>query len=403
MRIAVINKSCRRVGGTESYLDSVIPVLRQAGHEISFWCETQEPSFKPRLQLSDETPFWCAEDNLEQAIDGLSKWSPDLLYAHGMGDPLLEGRLQSIAPGIFFIHSYYGACISGRKTVSFPTPKPCERAFGLGCLANYYPRRCGGLNPLTMWKDYTLQTRRLKVLARYQTLITHSTHMQTEYHKYGFSVEKLTYYASVKKTSGETPLPITRPPAWRLLFLSRFDRLKGGSELLEALPQAYRQLGRAIHLTMAGDGPYRNRWQAQALALSERWPDLTIDFPGWVSVEVRDRLLAESHLLVVPSLWPEPFGRVGPEAGSAGLPVVAYDVGGVREWLIDGENGILASGKPPTSAGFGEAIARALSDLQEYEKMRSKAKAVAGKFTMANHMLELEALFERTMREKPTV
>src|SRR6185369_3004667 len=41
------------------------------------------------------------------------------------------------------------------------------------------------------------------------------------------------------------------------------------------------------------------------------------------------------------SLWPEPFGMAGPEAMRWGLPVVAFDAGGIREWLTDGEDGFL--------------------------------------------------------------
>ena len=45
-------------------------------------------------------------------------------------------------------------------------------------------------------------------------------------------------------------------------------------------------------------------------------------------------------MLVVPSRWQEPFGLIGTEAFNKCKPVVAFDVGGISEWLSNGENGI---------------------------------------------------------------
>ena len=50
---------------------------------------------------------------------------------------------------------------------------------------------------------------------------------------------------------------------------------------------------------------------------------------------------------MVPSIWPEPFGQVGPEAGLYGVPAAAFAVGGTPSWLTDGVNGRLAPGDPP--------------------------------------------------------
>src|SRR5206468_9555238 len=49
----------------------------------------------------------------------------------------------------------------------------------------------------------------------------------------------------------------------------------------------------------------------------------------------------ECSLVVMSSVWPEPFGMAGIEAMRYGLPVVAFDAGGIREWLLDGHNGYL--------------------------------------------------------------
>ena len=64
-------------------------------------------------------------------------------------------------------------------------------------------------------------------------------------------------------------------------------------------------------------------------------------FPGWVTRDEWTRILQRVDLLVVPSVWPEPLGLIGLEAASMGVPALAFNVGGIGDWLTDGETGRL--------------------------------------------------------------
>jgi hypothetical protein len=69
MRIAVVNWSKRRVGGVETYLNTIIPELSRAGHEIAFWHEVDEPVERASIEMTDDMPNWCvAEMGAEQAL-----------------------------------------------------------------------------------------------------------------------------------------------------------------------------------------------------------------------------------------------------------------------------------------------------------------------------------------------
>lgn len=50
-----------------------------------------------------------------------------------------------------------------------------------------------------------------------------------------------------------------------------------------------------------------------------------------------------ADVLICPVRWPEPFGRVALEASGCGTPVVAYNLGGFSETILDGETGFLAT------------------------------------------------------------
>ena len=103
----------------------------------------------------------------------------------GCSIPQVERRTLDIAPAVFFAHNYYGTCISGAKTFKNPVVTPCDRRFGWQCLAQYYPRRCGGWNPVTMVRLFRQQRDRLELLSRYGAIVTHSAHMQNEYVNHG--------------------------------------------------------------------------------------------------------------------------------------------------------------------------------------------------------------------------
>jgi glycosyltransferase involved in cell wall biosynthesis len=172
------------------------------------------------------------------------------------------------------------------------------------------------------------------------------------------------------------------------------ERLKGGHLLLDALPMVASTLDKPLRITFAGDGRLRGSLERQAARLAKRDGRLTIEFTGWTDRQGIDSLLDECDLMVVPSLWPEPFGLVGPEAGLKGVPVAAFAVGGIGDWLTDGVNGYLAAGDPPTSAGLGEAIVKCLRDPLVHARLRRGAVTMAKRFNIKNHLTALMEVFE---------
>ena len=393
MRIAVLNWSNRRIGGTGTYLSAVMPHLQRAGHEVGLWHEVNTPLDYDMIPMPPAAPVWSVADlGLDEALTGLSSWRPHLLYSHGMLDPEVERRTLDIAPAVFFAHNYYGTCISGAKTFKNPVVTPCDRRFGWQCLAHYYPRRCGGWNPVTMVRLYRQQRDRLELLSRYRAIVTHSEHMQNEYINHGLAASRVfnvKYGSDLARRNEPCPSATTATVddtrAWRLLFVGRMDELKGGGELLESLPHVVERLGRPLHLTFAGDGPQRAEWTALASRIC-RDRRIEVEFTGWVDRVEIDGLFARSDLMVLPSLWPEPLALVGLEAARHRLPVAAFAVGGIGEWLTPGQNGQLAPGNPPTVEGLTAAIVACLKDPQTHARLREGAGHRSADFSFDTHV-----------------
>jgi glycosyltransferase involved in cell wall biosynthesis len=356
-RIAVVNWTGRRAAGIETYVEFLLEALTDCGHDVALWAETDEPAGRTPLTVPEGRVRWCAAvDGLEASMAALRGWSPRLLIVNGMVDHALEARLIGLGPSVFIAHTYTGTCISGSKTHLFPRGTPCGRVFGPACLALFYPRRCGGVNPWTMAKDYRRQRERLDVIRSYSRVLTLSEHMRREYLRHGLPPSR------VRALPQYWPLPAASaapPPAAgaTLLFLGRIDPLKGCHLLIEALPLLRSRVQAPVRLIVAGDGPDRNR--CEVLAARARSNDVAIDFVGWVDAAGRERVLREATVFVMPSVWPEPYGLSGLEAVTAGLPVAAFDVGGIPEWLTH-EVGRLAPASPPTAAGLAHAIAGCL-------------------------------------------
>jgi glycosyltransferase involved in cell wall biosynthesis len=88
-------------------------------------------------------------------------------------------------------------------------------------------------------------------------------------------------------------------------------------------------------------------------------------------------------------LWPEPFGRTGLDAAAHALPSVGFAVGGIPDWLVEGVNGHLAPGDPPTVDGLVDAIVLALRNPDHHAALRQGALTAARKASGRGHVAAL--------------
>jgi glycosyltransferase involved in cell wall biosynthesis len=391
MRIVCAAHQNGRIGGVESYLADVIPALRAAGHGVAGWFETADAARQPILSAADGITSWVADAD-PRSFDALREWRPDVIFAHGFRSPAHERRLLDIAPAIFFAHSYYGTCISGSKTQQSPSPVTCEREFGWRCLALYYPRQCGGRNPLTMARQYRLQHERRTLLERYERIVVASGHMAREYARHGLGGK--VRVAPLPVAQGPATLP-ARPDSaeWRVLYLGRLEHTKGALIALESAAAVSESAGRPVTLQISGEGSLMTVLRQRAARLRDTHPRLRVEITGWIDARERTASLERADLLLVPSYWPEPFGLVGPEAGARGLPAVAFAVGGIPEWLTDGVNGRLVAANPPSVPGFAAAILDCLGDPERLRAMRERSRLAAARHTLSRHIAQLEEVF----------
>jgi glycosyltransferase involved in cell wall biosynthesis len=320
VRIGIATWTRRLAGGVESYLADLVPALLDRGHEVALLHEVDEPADRAPITEMASVPHWCAASAPARALADLSAWRPDVIYAHGLDDPALETQVAAIAPAVFFAHAYRGTCVSGTKSFAALEHTTCDRRLGWQCLLHYFPHRCGGLNPVTMARLYRRESQRRDMFGQYAAVVAFSRHIQSEYVRHGVPQERTHWLpCHVPSAPGLSPVrrAVSALPS-RILFVGRMEPLKGGHVLLDALPEAQKSLGRPLTVTFVGDGRSRTKWEAQARRRFPEGAATRVEFTGWAGPEERRRRLCETDLLVVPSLWPEPFGLIGLEAAACG-------------------------------------------------------------------------------------
>jgi glycosyltransferase involved in cell wall biosynthesis len=166
---------------------------------------------------------------------------------------------------------------------------------------------------------------------------------------------------------------------------------KGLRILLEAIAQLERGGSQAsCQLVIVGEGPAEQdlRSLCQSLGIASRvvFVGVRRDIP---------RLLPLFDVFVLPSLY-EGFGIAILEAMAAARPVVATTVGGIPEFVRQGETGILV--EPGDAASLAEAISSLLQHPEQAQEMGLKGqKVVRDHFGIATVVRQHEQVYENCL------
>jgi glycosyltransferase involved in cell wall biosynthesis len=178
------------------------------------------------------------------------------------------------------------------------------------------------------------------------------------------------HYLALQRTAGDYYLAFGRVVPYK-----RVDIAVG----------ACTELGRP--LKVAGDGRAMDSVRAGAGA--------GVEFLGKVSEAERDRLLGGARALLFPG--EEDFGIVPVEAQAAGLPVIAYGVGGARETVLDGRTGVLFAEQD--AASLVGAIERFEGLALDPEALRENARGFGRERFRAEIAAVIARAADQTARE----
>ena len=285
------------IGGIERYMQNSAELLRKNGFAVHYlYTENGGRDQEKFAQSFDSIGIFSPENSLIA--------SADMVIIHNIIPPELLPVLPENKT-FFFAHDHNIYC--QRHHYYFPVGRiNCHRKYN-----KFICKVCSlGRNPAPPLAEY----RKLPALVL-------SDFMQENLLKNGF--EKVYKLPAFIRTAAAKH-NFMPDGVLRILFLGQLIRGKGADLMLKALAK----LDIPFECTIAGDG--KDRAMLEKMVEKFKLRD-KVHFAGFVSEP--EKLWANCDVFFFPIRWQEPFGLVALEAMAHGVPVAAFDLGGVREHL----------------------------------------------------------------------
>ena len=398
MRLLFVHDRFGALAGAEVNVMLTASEFRRRGHSIALihgpstgtdeqaWRET----FSRMFSLDGNPPA-------EVVSLALAAFSPDAVFVHKMADLGVIAALADCgAPVVRMVHDHNLYCMRGYK-YNCITRRICTRPASLFCVfpcGASLARNSGGGLPIR-WMSYGDKRREIELNHRFERMVVATHYMREELLRNGFSPERIETHAPVPalaSSSGQSSFDSRN----LIVYAGQLVRGKGVDVLLESLAL----VGVPFECVILGDGNHRAHCErlSRTLGLADR-----VRFVGFVPQEKVADYYRDASLAVMSSVWPEPFGATGLEAMRHGLPVVAFDAGGIREWLVDGVTGYLAPwmDRPRYAAAVEILLKDKILARQKGEHGRQWADQ---RFNFEHYIRGLEDMFTRlaSTREETT-
>jgi glycosyltransferase involved in cell wall biosynthesis len=363
-------------GGMERFLQIVLPALVSRGIDLRVVARRVDTV---PAAISAEHIDWADEHDPPDAAAAaavrrvVEEFGPDAIVAQNVMDTGIVEALRGPARLTYHLCDHRPFCPNGDRV--FPrSGTTCNLKMGLQCALHTALDGCAyGPRP----RSLGLISRRMRLrdaVATADVVLVGSPYMRESASANGIARERIreVRYPLPDDAYGDRPTPTTAPRV--VLFAGRLVPQKGLRSLVRALasiPAEQRPILRAF-----GEGPEAEPAAAEAAGLGVR-----LELGGVATAPELYRALDECTLVAMPSLWAEPFGRVGIEAFARERPVVAYDVGGVRSWLVDGVNGFAVP--PGDELALGAAVGRLLKEDGLRARLGMRARIDAEQYRLA--------------------
>jgi glycosyltransferase involved in cell wall biosynthesis len=361
----IITKS--DLGGAQSYVKSLIENLYQkyeitlaTGEEGSLTETIKAMGVKVYLipslirAINPLTDFFA----IKQTVDLIRQLQPDILHLHSSKAGII-GRIAGVicqVPTVFTAHGW-----------GFTPRTPLIRR-----IVAYISEKLGG------------------VLAAKIICVCESDRQLALSYQIGRPKTLVTIRSGIDNNTVTLANPALQPP--RLIMVARFNEQKDQATLLKAIVLVAQS---DIHLDLVGSGILLESCQKMAhdLGIADR-----VSFLG--DRNDVDLLLARSQIFILATHY-EGLPICILEAMRAGLPVIATNVNGIAEQVIDGKTGFLVPHADVTALKDALAVAIASPELRETLGKAGREKFLQ-EFTSDRAIAQTESVYHSVRRQEDT-
>lgn len=348
MRILTLHAFYQVLGGEDVSHRTEVQHLRDRGHDVHDLTVENGAlaslSTARRLRVTVSNPHSASAVN-----EAIAAHRPDVAYVNnvfpGLSSSVVRACRDAGIPTVRVLRNYRFACVSGNL---FRDGEFCDACVGGSGLAGIRHACYRGSHATSAVA--TLARRADRIASANVRWIAISEYVKTQAMRAGLPAHSIGVRPNLTlPAAGASPTATDAPT---VLYVGRDTVEKGLPLLLDAFARLREGLP-AARLWVAG-------------ARRDDAPD-GVTWLGQVPHGEVARLMASADVLAVPSVWPEPFGRVVIEALAAGTPVVAAASGGLAELA----GPAVAMFVPPDAA----ALAAALRHTLEQDRTLTRALA----------------------------
>lgn len=376
-------------GGAERSTQHLAEGLVEKGHRVSVLCTMPKSGWTVENQNGVKV-YYAGLENVYWPYD--KEETPTLLkpvwHAIDSLNPWMEKKVETVlrreGPDVLHTHNLGGFSVSAwRAGDKESTPiVHTARDYALLCPKNMFWKgeNCSG----RCYKCRAFTISRRKESSRVDGAVGISRFVLRRHESLGYFGEakkKVIYNpVNVKKIS---PQKESVNQDLRLGFLGRISEKKGVRRMIEAIDFQKND----VELRVGGIG--EKQYEQEIKRIAEGKP---VTFLGFVDPTAFFKTV---DVLVVPSVWHEPFGRVVVEAYAHSTPVIAADRGGLPEIVRDGKTGFTYNpDAPDTLNGHIESF---MDKEWLVERIGKRAREEAEKYDLDSHVEEYTEIYRKVV------